>query len=52
MVAIPRTKKSSKTKQHKINVKGVSYKMPASQFLKKASKLGINVKKGQRMKSR
>jgi len=45
-------KKSSKTKQHKINVKGVSYKMPASKFLKQASKLGINVKKGQRIKSR
>jgi hypothetical protein len=45
-------KKASKTKQYKINVKGVGYKVPASQFLKKASKLGINVKKGQRMKSR
>jgi len=39
-------------KGYKINVKGVGYKMPARQFLKTASKMGINVKKGQRIKSR
>ena len=44
--------KQKMPKGYKINVKGVGYKMPASQFLKTASKMGINVKKGQRIKSR
>lgn len=45
-------KKKTKSKKHQINVKGVKLKMPASKFLKTASKMGINVKKGQRIKSR
>ena len=44
--------KQKMPKGYKINVKGVGYKMPASQFLKTASKMGINGKKGKRMKSR